>query len=71
MSRIPNEIYTVELTGQELCTLMGDACYIEEDGEFTELAKEVRHNAIEKLKEAYFPKATKIWNEEREAKNAS
>ena len=71
MSRIPNEIYTVELTGQELCTLMADACYTEDEVETTEAAKEVRRNAIEKLKEAYFPKATKIWNEEREAKNAS
>ena len=65
MSRIPNEIYTVELTGQELCTLMGDACYVEDEGKFTEAAKQVRHDAIEKLKEAFFPKATKIWNEER------
>ena len=65
MSRIPNEIYTVELTGQELCTLMGDACYVEDEGKFTEAAKQVRHDAIEKLKEAFFPRATKIWNEER------
>ena len=65
MSRIPNETYTVELTGEEICTLMGDACYIEDEAETTEAAKKVRRNAIEKLKEAFFPKATKIWNEER------
>ena len=68
MSRISHETYTVELTGQELCTLMADACYTEDEVETTEAAKEVRRNAIEKLKEAFFPKATKLWNEEREAK---
>ena len=74
MSRISNETYTVELTGQELCTLMADACYTEvelaigqDEAETTEAAKKVRRNAIEKLKEAFFPKATKIWNEERKA----
>ena len=68
MSRISHETYTVELTGQELCTLMADACYVEDEAETTAAAKEVRRNAIEKLKEAFFPKATKLWNEEREAK---
>ena len=74
MSRIPNEIYTVELTGWELCKLMGDSVYIEdelEEGRWKheegQLSKNIRKAAIEKLKEAYFPKATKIWDEERKA----
>ena len=81
MSRIPDsegeEIYTVELTAWEICKLMGDSIYIEdelEEGRWEheegQLSKNIRKAAIEKLKDAYFPKATKLWNEKREAKNA-
>ena len=63
--------YTVELTAQEIAILLGDTSYVKAKNENTvqqyEVAREIRQNAIEKLKEAFFPKATKLWNEERKA----
>jgi hypothetical protein len=61
----------------EICKLMGDSVYIEdelEEGRWEheegQLSKNIRKAAIQKLKDAYFPKATKLWNEKQEAKNA-